>query len=162
MTTQQELLETFDYSDGKLLWKKVSNYKKKLLGTEAGKDSISSGYKVLKLNGKMYYTHRLIFLYHNGYLPVTVDHIDGNKLNNNIENLREANDSQQQWNQKIPSNNKSGVKGVCWDKDMKKWKSYLGINWKRIHVGYFENIEEAKNKIEECREKYHQEFSNNG
>jgi len=63
----------------------------------------------------------LIFLYHHGYLPKFVDHIDGNKKNNRIENLREATKSQNAMNQKVSTRNTSGIKGVMWHKRDKKW-----------------------------------------
>ena len=57
----------------------------------------------------------------NDYIPNIVDHIDGNSSNNCIENLRDANKAQNGWNSKLNKNNSSGIRGVSWNKQTKKW-----------------------------------------
>jgi hypothetical protein len=73
-----------------------------------------------------------------------VDHIDNNRLNNCLFNLRFATRQENQCNRIIPSNNISGVKGVHWKPERKKWCSQIMTKGKSIHIGYFDNLEDAK------------------
>ncbi len=73
-----------------------------------------------------------------------VDHNDGNKTNNNINNIRFATVSENGQNAKIPKNNTSGAKGVSWNNNKNKWEAYIIIDGIKIHLGCFENIEDAK------------------
>ena len=73
----------------------------------------------------------------------TVDHIDRNPSNNRPENLRWATGKEQNVNQGMRSNNKSGVKNVCWNEENKKWRVILTENGKQKHFGYFEDLKEA-------------------
>jgi hypothetical protein len=103
-------------------------------------------------------------LYHNGYLPkfpLTVDHIK-NKNDNRIENLREADQNQQQHNKGLTKSNTSGVKGVSWNKRNEKWEAHLKFEGKKIHVGYFIDIKEAEIAVKKLREQLHGEFANHG
>ena len=121
MLTQKEAQECFDYKDGILYWKfRAANRIK--VGSPAGSIDPSTGYHKTYVYGKFYKTHRVIFLYHHGYLPEFVDHIDGDKANNRIENLRAATKEENCQNQKIRSTNKSGCKGVRWNSLSKKWQ----------------------------------------
>jgi len=82
-----------------------------------------------------------------------IDHIDNNKNNNNVNNLRWATSSENQMNTQKQSNNKSGIKGVCWSKSSKKWQAQIVIDGISIYLGTFDNIEDAKtariNKVNE-------------
>ncbi len=73
-----------------------------------------------------------------------VDHIDNNPLNNNLENLRWASLSENSKNRKINQNSTTGVKGVMWLQKRKKWKAHIKIDGKSKHLGYFDNLEDAK------------------
>ena len=72
-----------------------------------------------------------------------VDHIDNNKLNNNITNLRFATHTENQQNVSISSKNTSGFKGVCFRKANNKWRAQIKIDGKNKHLGYFDTIDEA-------------------
>ncbi len=74
-----------------------------------------------------------------------VDHIDNNKSNNNINNLRWATNSQNQQNTTICKNNRSGTKGVRWIEETQKWRARIMVNGKDIHLGYFVNKDDAIN-----------------
>ncbi len=74
-----------------------------------------------------------------------IDHIDNNKQNNNIINLRFATIQQNCQNRSLSSKNTSGTKGVCWNKKTMKWRAYIKINGKTIHLGYFINKDDAIN-----------------
>ena len=73
-----------------------------------------------------------------------VDHIDNDKTNNSVYNLRWATHQENHYNRSISSNNTSGVKGVTWNRRAKKWQSQIMINGKLYNLGYFDDIEDAK------------------
>ena len=153
MITQSKLKELVDYVDGKLIAK--TNSKCRKVG-----DALSSltdrGYLRSSVGGKSYRVHRLVFLYHHGYMPTQVDHIDGDRMNNRIENLREATSSQNNQNRKATSS--SGVKGVVWHKQSKKWIASICVNRKSVHLGSFVSIEEAALVANKTRQSAHGEF----
>jgi hypothetical protein len=157
MEIAQDLLkELFDYREGKLFWK-ISKKRIKV-GDETGTIN-STGYKCTTVNQKTYLTHRLIFLYHYGYLPEMIDHIDGNPLNNNIENLREANKYQNQQNAKRRTDNKTGIKGVTVCKHANKYMARVRIDGVRKYLGLFDTLDEAEKVITQTRLKLHKEFT---
>ena len=130
-------------------------------GNKAG-SLYETGYLRTCIEGRMYRNHRIIFLMHNGYLPACLDHIDTNKSNNLIENLRPATPSQNQHNRRLQSNNTSGVKGVIWNVKKKKWQAQVKTKGHQQHLGYFENILEAETVVREAREQLHGAFVNHG
>lgn len=155
---QQLLHDLFDYEYGELFWKKSirTGWNGKCVGSLK-----PSKYKQVQIGKKMYLVHRLIFLYHHGYLPETIDHIDNNRLNNSIENLREATKSQNAINRKLV-NSSSGIKGVSWKKRDKKWIVRLQINGIRKEFGSYNDIDYAKFVADAMRYKYHGEYANAG
>ena len=158
--TQDLVKELFEYKDGFLYWKitKAQNAKK---GTIAGSVD-SNGYHRVSINYKHYKVHRLVFLMFHGFLPENIDHIDGNPLNNKIENLRKVTTSQNMQNAKRYSTNTSGVKGVSWEKDRKKWKVQVMLNRENNIIRNLESLELAELVAQELRNKYHGEFTNHG
>lgn len=131
MITQEILHETFDYKNGKLYWKGTSG--RRTLGKVAGSKN-QNGYINICLSGKYYKGHRLIFLYHNGYLPEFIDHINGIRDDNRIENLREATRGQNQRNRKPTGTSK--YMGVLFVRG--KWRAQGKCNGKTIHIGYLD------------------------
>ena len=158
--TQQLVKELFEYRDGELYWK-IRPAQRVRAGDKAGKIE-KQGYKVVSIKSKFYKVHRIIFLMFHGYVPDILDHIDGNKLNNNINNLRPATHAQNCRNAKIPKTNTSGYKGVTWDKENKKWMVQISVNGKNKKIGRFFDLELAGLAAEEARNKYHKEFANHG
>ena len=135
----------FIYENGELYWKispKIGVRK----GDQAGYIE-PRGYRVIKILGQKYKAHQLVFLYHYGYIPKFIDHINNNKIDNRIENLREATRAQNNQNAVIRKDNKCGVKGVCYDKKTKKWLAQLQHNKQKIREKY-DTFEEAKEAIE--------------
>ena len=155
--TQDLLHELFEYRDGVLYWK-VANSNRIKTGDAAG-CLFNNGYLCTRINNKKYLNHRLIFLMHYGYLPELLDHIDGNKLNNRIENLRSATNSENSRNSKIRKNNTSGIKGVTWDISSKKWKAQIRDEKKYKCIGRYKTIEEAAEAIKKTREELHGEYA---
>lgn len=144
------LCSIFDYKDGEIYRKPERS------GTPDGGGYIQTG-----IRGRYYKNHRLIFMMHHGYCPEYVDHINGNKTDNRIENLRPATRNQNQYNRSFQSNNKTGIKGVSWDKSSKKWKARISVDGKDTLLGKFTKIEDAKNAVDEAR-KLHGDFANYG
>ena len=150
--SKEKLNELFDYKNGEL-WRKPEK-----AGTLDG-----SGYVQTGIKGVYYKNHRLIFMMHHGYVPDYIDHIDGDKANNRIENLRAASHSENLNNRKYQKNNTSGVKGVSYEKQYKKkWKGKISVDGKEMSIGRFETLEEAKKAIKATREKLHGFFANHG
>jgi hypothetical protein len=160
---KSRLHELFDYrEDGHLLRKIKPNSKANKLspiGEPAGTIT-DRGYRVLQVEGKLHKVHNLIYIFHHGKIPKNqiIDHIDGDPDNNRIENLRSVTISQNMCNRKMPKHNKSGVKGVCWNKYRNKWTVGITHNKKKIYGGLYDNLDEATAKIKELRAFYHKEY----
>ena len=157
------LKHLFDYDKetGNLIWK-VKRAKNQAVGDIAGSFDTSVGYVRVGINGKKYYAHRIVFLYHKGYLPKTIDHINGDKVDNRIENLRAVTASQNQHNRKINSNSTSGYKGVSYYARTNKWCAKIRLESKRINLGYYKTPEEADAVVRKAREELHGSFANHG
>jgi len=159
MLTFAEAHELFEYKDGEL-FSKVGRGKLKKgqkIGCVNGK-----GYKQTLYKGKIYTIHRIIFLMQHGNLPKFIDHIDGNRTNNRIENLREATHQQNCWNMSFSTRNSSGIKGVSWNKQRKQWIAQVGINGKPMYFGGYKDLELAELVVQMAREKYHGKYTNHG
>lgn len=87
------------------------------------------------------------------------DHINGDRLDNRKANLRICNHSQNEANQGKLSNNTSGRKGVCWDKNRQKWLAQIQVNYKQINLGCFTDIEDAAHTYEKAAIEYFGEFA---
>ena len=153
--------EAFEYRDGKLYWKINTNPSKKLIGKEAGCKT-STVYGVVNLDGKAYCVHKIVFCMFNGYMPPVVDHINGVYTDHRIENLRAADHTTNNYNKAFQSNNTSGVKGLTWSKQAKKWQASISYKRKVRHLGYFEDKELATEFLAMARDLCHGEFANHG
>ena len=153
----EEAQSLFYYREGVLYWA-VDRKSNKVKDQPVGNLS-PHGYFETKVNNKSVKVHRIIFLLAHGYLPENVDHIDGNRSNNHIENLRAATMAQNKYNQKLYKSNKSGVKGVYWDKYNHKWAAQISHNKKVHYLGTFDDINEAAKVVDMARQKLHKEFA---
>lgn len=147
MLDLNELKEDFIYQDGKL-YRNTSRVIKK------------TGYVDISYKNKPFKAHRLIYFYHHGHLPELVDHIDGNRSNNRIENLREASRCQNQHNRSNTTRNTSGKKNVFYIKKSKTWRVVVQSNNIKYRIGCFKDIELADLVAIMAREKYHGNFAN--
>ena len=103
------------------------------------------GYLTIGINKKLYRTHRVVWMYVHGSFPDgDLDHINRNKKDNRIENLRVVTKSQNRQNITAHKNNKSGMKGVWLHKQTKRWCSTIGLNSKNKYLGSFSTKEEAQ------------------
>ena len=144
LPSQEELHRLFEYREGNLYWK-IRPAKNVKIGNKAGYSS-SKNYVSLSINSVQYKMHRIIWVYHYGAIPniLQIDHIDGNRVNNIIENLRLATNSQNSSNKKRANrNSKSNILGVHWHKRDRRWHAHIRINYKTIHLGYFVSQEDA-------------------
>ncbi|TCD25011.1 Pathogenesis-related transcriptional factor and ERF protein [Lelliottia amnigena] len=122
----------------------------------------NKGYWRITHANKCYLAHRLAWFFCYGVWPKEIDHIDNDKLNNSICNLREVTHQLNQLNMPLRSNNTSGVKGVNWDKQRKRWRARVVVNGKYFTAGHFKEIADAELAIRNLRERVHGEFANHG
>lgn len=161
MITQKYIKELFDYKEGRLIYRKSRANGKIKIGTKAGFIN-KLGYRNVKIEGKVYLEHRLIYLMHYGYMPEFMDHADCNRSNNILRNLRVCNRSQNACNAKRNTRNTSGVKGVTWESRDRRWRACVYIDGKRHHLGCFDDIDVAAQIVKIERLKLHGDFANHG
>ncbi len=149
--------QAFTYDNGVLRWK-VAHGRRGQVGAIAGSKG-PCGYVKIKWNRRHYQAHRLIFAFHHSWLPEEVDHINGNRSDNRIENLRAATKSLNQQNAKLHENSRSGVKGVHWCKRDQRWIATVRKNKKIVYQRYFHDISDAAQAIQKAREEAHGEFA---
>ena len=157
MITQQYLQHLFSYADGLLYWK-ISRSHCIHVGDLAG-CGLKNGRRTIHIDGHLYYVHRLVFLYHYGWLPNEIDHIDANPNNSRVENLRAATRNENQYNARLRADSISGAKNVHWYRQTKKWCVVLRVNKTRKHIGYFSDFELAELVATEARNKFHGAFA---
>ena len=128
--SQAELHSLFEYRGGVLYWK-IS----RLRGNIGDKASFkqSEGYFSVSIKRKSYLEHRLIFCMFHGYFPKEIDHINKNRSDNRIENLREVTRQENCFNASKKSNNTSGISNVYWNKVNKNWNVRVSIKGKYKH-----------------------------
>jgi hypothetical protein len=161
MITQQLIFEYFEYRDGNLYWKKSFNPNKtNLIGQLAGSIH-KTGYQHITWMGKSHKAHRLIFMFHHGYMPDFIDHINNVRNDNRIENLRAATRSENNFNASMCKNNKSGYRGVNWHKHSKSWIVRVMTHGKSKIIGYFKDLELAGLVADEARALHHGKFAYN-
>ena len=157
----EELKEFLDYNPdtGIFTWIKKPNNRIKI-GKVAG-HLHESGYIKIVFKRSSYRVNRLAYYMYHGVDPLEklVDHIDGNKINNKIKNLRLLNTSQNAMNRvNLSSNNTSGVTGVIWCKRARKWVVLIMVNRVQKNMGYFINKEDAIKARKEAEIKYFGDF----
>lgn len=156
--TQQFLHEIFEYRDGHLFWK-VDRRGNKLKGKQANRLKKSNGYQEVTINKKKYYAHRIIFMMFYGRWAEQIDHIDGDRSNNLLSNLREASNAENNRNTKLRSTNQTGFKGVCYNKINKNYNARIMVNYKGIHLGCFDTPEEAHEAYKKAALELHGDFA---
>jgi hypothetical protein len=118
------------------------------------------GYRLIKISQKRYLAHRLAWLMVHGSWPeFDVDHINGDRGDNRIENLRAATRAENCANRRLESFGVSGAKGVFWNKKLEKWQVGLKKGKLRKHVGLFSDLNEAKAAYVREAEKFFGQFA---
>jgi hypothetical protein len=153
--TLNELLK-YDPETGKLLWCLRG---RKWFATDgscnawnvrfAGKEAFTTnrhGYLCGAIFRKTHQAHRIIWILCNGEIPdgMQIDHINGDKLDNRLANLRIATNAENCCNRRKSDRNTSGVKGVSWHKQMQKWRACIRVEGKLNHLGLFASIADAE------------------
>lgn len=141
ITLEQALLkELFEDKDGQLVWKTKPNNLKHLIGKIAG-CLHKSGYRTVKIGQTSYPAHRLMWIYHNGSIDesLQVDHINGNKDDNRIENLRLVTAQQNCYNR-----SRLNSKGYSWNKKDKRWQASIWLNGSLKYLGSFVDEQQAR------------------
>jgi len=153
------LKKNYEYKDGELFRKTTAGGQK--IGSLVGWITTCNKkqYRKMNVGKKTIYVHQAIFMLHHGYLPKYIDHIDGNSLNNKIENLRQATQSQNLANSGKRSINTSGYKGVSYRKDTQKWIAQITVNRKHISLGCYKSPQEAHLAYQTGSKKYFGEFA---
>jgi hypothetical protein len=145
------------YEDGRVFSKKRGIYLRPAL--------VGGGYLCVHLCNqgirKMFKIHRLLAQYFipNPEMKSEVDHIDGNKQNNSLENLRWATKKENGANRGLQRNNTSGEKNVAWFKRDGKWQVHFKVDGKRRHFGYFNDYDDAVKFARQKRQELHGEFA---
>jgi len=149
----------YDHDNGNFFWK-VNRYGRG--GSRAGMVAgfiNENGYRCFRIKGKKFYAHRLAWLFiHKQWPHGIIDHINGNRSDNRICNLREVTTSQNIANTNATCA-KSSLRGAHWSSEKGKWFSRIMFNGKTKYLGYFNSKEEAHNAYIIARRNLHGEFS---
>ena len=145
IVSRERLLEMFFYApEAGDLVRKISTSSNARAGDVAGTVSSTTGYRQVNIDGKFYGAHRLVWLYHYGVWPSDqIDHINRDRTDNRIENLREATDAQNRRNMSRRHDNTSGHVGVSWCSRTKKWVAQIQHTGKNIFLGRCREKEDA-------------------
>ena len=131
----------YDPDNGKFFWKKESLNKARKVGEEAGSYA-GNGYSIICVENKRFSGHRLAWYFYYGEWPdFHIDHMDGDKQNNKINNLRKSNPSVNMKNRGLNKNNTTGYSGI--QKSRNKWRVRVRIDGKLLNFGTYDNIEDA-------------------
>jgi len=154
--TQERLKSIFHYDPDTGIFTRIAKIGRRgKIGNTVGTLHKVYGYIIFRVDGVLYLSHRLAWLYVFGYLPkFQVDHINHNRADNKILNLREVTHSDNQRNKSLSKRNKSGVTGVYWYEPTKKWHASIMWNGKIIHLGYFANKIDAVKVRKDAEFKY--------
>ena len=159
LPSQKEIKELFDYNtnSGELIRIKRTARRTKV-GEVAGSFS-SNGYSNVTIAGIKYQSHRIIYkLYYGDFNEnFEIDHIDHDRSNNRIENLRAVTHKVNCKNRKLSKNNTSGHIGVSWDGLTGSWHARIIKKGKPLHLGFFTKIEDAisARRTAELKYKFH-------
>lgn len=149
------LLLSYDPVTGHFLWQprprdmfvrqnEFDNWNKYKAGTTAFYKPNRRGYVNGHILGQCYRAHRIAWAMTYGQWPSRqIDHINGDRSDNRIQNLRDVAHQTNGQNQKKPVTNTSGVCGVCWHRGARKWQARIRVNDRHIYLGVFDSMEEA-------------------
>ena len=160
MVTQERLKELFSYDPEagdfvRLVGRPGPNAR---AGDVAGCDN-GQGYVRIYVDGHGYKAHRLAWLYVHGEWPKHIDHVNGDRADNRIDNLRSVNQQQNNMNLPVYKNNTSGLRGVSFYKRTGRWKAQIQASGKKIGLGYFDTPDEAHAAYVSAAEELHGEFA---
>lgn len=142
--TAEEVRNLLDYDPNTGIFIRKTSSGGCAVGTVSGSKH-SKGYVVIKIRRKLYKAHRLAWLHFYGTFPNDqIDHIDGDKTNNRISNLRDVSAQSNSRNKKAARiDSFTGVQGVCYQKARKKYAVYISISGRPQQVGRFDHLHDA-------------------
>lgn len=155
-----ELLKLIEYREDGHFYHKYDSPRRKA-GQRAGYKN-ANGYIFVCLGPQKFNAHRVAFYSVYGYLPKCIDHVNGDKTDNRIDNLRACTHSENQYNKKIRKDNSSGYKNVIWVKALGKYQVRIRAKGKMHLSGYFYDAKTASYEAKRMRKKLHGDFANNG
>lgn len=112
------------------------------------------GYYRLSIAGKHFLAHRLAWFYMTGNFPEQIDHINHIKTDNRWENLREVSNQANSQNTPLSKNSRTKINGVSFMKTLNKYRAYITVNRKHIHLGVFDKLEDAIQARKDANVKY--------
>ena len=152
------LSDLFEYRDGDLYWK-IKRSSATKLDKPAGYMSCG-GYRSVEIKevGQLK-VHRIIWELHHGPIPegLEIDHINRIRDDNRIENLRLCDHAQNAWNRVHHAKNK--YPGVQFIEKSKKYRARINYYGKKLHIGYFDTLEEASDAYKKKQQELHGEFA---
>jgi len=149
----------YDKSSGLFYWIKPPSNRVRAGDVAGSKEP--NGYIIIGVNGTAIQASRLAWFYVKGvWPPKMVDHINLNRSDNRWINLRLASNAQNKCNSKKHKDNKSGYKGVFWEKGCKKWRVQIHADGRRVHVGVYKNLIDAARAYDAAAIKFHGAFCN--
>jgi hypothetical protein len=161
--TREQLMSALEYCPETGVFRRRVRSANMPAGSVAGHRK-TNGYVEISLFNRVYYAHRLAFLYMTGEFPVNhADHIDGDRSNNKWGNLRQATHRENLCNRGAAKNNKTGVKGVYWESRGNRYVSFIsGGGGKRRYLGTFPDVETAAEAYMSAARSLHGEFARGG
>lgn len=149
----------FEFKDGVLYNKPDRPYPAKA-GQPVGYEIV--GYQFVEVKRQKYAVHRIAFYMQHGWVPDEIDHINGNGMDNRIQNLRPATTAQNAQNRSLLITNTTGYKGVRTHKRSNRFQAQMKINGKQRHLGTFDTKELAAEFLDLARDMVHGVYANHG
>lgn len=161
MITHEDLTRCLSYDPvtGIFVWRVDPPIGPKRKDTRAG-TLTALGYRQILINRRAYKEHRLAFFYVHARWPSnSIDHINGLRHDNRIDNLREATQAENTRNQRTRRDSASGLKCVHFKPSMNKWAAYIKHSGKQIHLGHFDTPDQAALAYRAAAQKLFGEFA---
>jgi hypothetical protein len=140
---QIRLMYLMHYDQDTGVFTRLTSNRRDRIGVTPGARN-TNGHVQIRVDGVLHMAHRLAWLYVHGSFPQKqLDHINGDKTDNRISNLRHCSNKKNAENRKMSPRNTSGYRGVSFDKTRGKFKAYIGHEMRAIHIGLFAAVEDA-------------------
>jgi hypothetical protein len=148
---------SYDATTGIVAW--CGSVKKSQIGKHVG-TLTAKGYLRARIRGKAIMVHRLAWILYHGSEPSEfIDHINGNRADNRISNLRLATSCENARNSKLRCDNLQKAKGVSWHKHTQRFSARITFDGKTMNLGYFDTVDSASAAYSQASLKYHGDFS---
>jgi len=152
MITQKRLHELLNYNEATGVFTRKTSKKGSPAGAVVGSRE-NTGYLKMSIDGKIYRAHRIAWIYFYGEIPGVIDHIDGDRSNNAIQNLRNVDQKTNMENKRMFKRHLAGAHR-CRD----KWRTSITVDRKTVHIGVFDTAEQASAAYIDAKRKYHKGF----